>query len=229
MEVLRKKNNKERSIRVLLTAGPTRAYLDEVRYLTNYSTGELGFNLCRTLKKNGIEVAAVVGPTNQPFSKLKLKQLVEVETANQMFDAILKLCQTFRPDFAIFSAAVLDFEPQKKEPKKVSSSRDRWVVEFVPTRKIIDQVGISYPSIKRIGFKLEWDLKKGKDLSNFAQKLLDKKNYHAVCINFLSQIRRRNHPMWILTRDGKIKKVNTKQQIAREITNLVKQQDARTC
>lgn len=100
-KVLKQKPKKKRPIRVVLTAGPTRAYLDSVRYLSNYSTGELGFCLSQALTKKGIELFAVVGPTQQPFSKLSFKKLVEVETADEMADATLKLCRAYKPDYAI--------------------------------------------------------------------------------------------------------------------------------
>jgi len=220
---LSKKTNKKHPIRVLVTAGPTRAYLDPVRFLSNYSTGELGFQLCRSLEKKGIEVAAVVGPTTQPFHELKLKRLVDVETADEMSEATLRLCRTLKPDFVIFTAAVLDFKPQKRERSKVSSSQKKWLVEFVPTPKIIDLVGLHHPNIRRIGFKLEWEPGKAKKLSAFARDLLIKKKLDAVCINFLSLIGKKKHPLWIFTKAGLQAKLNTKTQIAQALANLVNQ------
>ena len=211
---------------MLLTAGPTRAYLDSVRYLSNYSTGELGFRLSQALIKRGIEVLAVVGPTQQPFSKLPFKKLVEVETADEMAEATLKLCRTHKPDYAIFAAAVLDFKPAKPLSGKVSSQNKKWKLELVPTPKIIDRVGQSYPQIKRIGFKLEWEGKTRKELLAFAQDLLVRKKHHAVCVNFLPQIKKGRHPLWIFTKEGRVQTVETKAQIARALTDLVTRQEA---
>lgn len=220
-KVLIRKPKKERPIRVLLTAGPTRAYLDSVRYLSNYSTGELGFCVSRALIRRGIEVVAVVGPTHQPFSKLGFKKLIMVETADEMAKATLKLCRSFKPDFAIFAAAVLDFKPARRQSGKVSSSLGIWRLDFVPTPKIIDQVGALYPRIKRIGFKLEWTPKTGKGLSVFAQDLLNRKNLDAVCINFLSQIKKQNHPVWIFNKANKPRKCLTKLETAKVLAELV--------
>jgi phosphopantothenoylcysteine synthetase/decarboxylase len=220
-KVLKQKPKKKRPIRVVLTAGPTRAYLDSVRYLSNYSTGALGFHLSRALTKRGVEVLAVVGPTQQPFSKLPLKKLVEVETADQMAAATLKLCRAFKPDYAIFAAAVLDFKPRKVFSGKVSSQKKNWKIELVPTPKIIDQVGLLYPKIKRIGFKLEWEPRTQNEILQFAHDLLIGKRLHAVCLNFLPQIKRGSHPLWLFTGKGKIKKLLNKDQIAKALADLV--------
>lgn len=206
---------------MLLTAGPTRAYLDRVRFLTNYSTGELGYRLSEALIKKGIEVFAVVGPTQQTFSKLPLKRLIEVETAEEMSEATLKLCDSFKPDYAIFTAAVLDFKPVRRKSGKVSSRLKRWNLQLVSNPKIIDQVGLLYPAVRRIGFKLEWDSMTGKTLSGFAQKLLSQKKLDAVCINFLPQIRKKTHPLWIFTREGCVSRCKTKVQAAAALADFV--------
>lgn len=221
-EVLIKKNKKNRPLRVLVTAGPTRAYLDRVRFLSNYSTGELGYLLSKALSNKGIEVFAVVGPTQQAFSKLSLKRLIEVETADEMLEATLKLCRTFQPDYAIFSAAVLDFKPVETKSGKVTSRLKKWNLQLVPAPKIIDQVGRLYPLIRRIGFKLEWEPKTGKALNQFADRLLDEKKLDAVCINFLPQISRERHPLWIFTRTGRVSKCNTKVQAAEALADFVR-------
>lgn len=205
----------------MLTAGPTRAYLDRVRYLSNYSTGKLGFYIAQALSKKGVEVLSVVGPTSQPFSKLHLKKLIEVETADQMTAATLKLCRTYKPDYAVFAAAVLDFKPSKVLSGKVSSKNRNWKIELVPTPKIIDQVGVFFPHIKRIGFKLEWDSKNRQELSEFAEDLLNRKKLHALCVNFLPQIRKENHPLYLFTRNEPFRKLRTKAQIAEALAELV--------
>ena len=89
--------SKPRKLRVLVTAGPTRAYLDSVRFLSNISTGALGYEICKKLIESGVELYLVVGPTLQPFKKLNAKKLIEVETNEQMQCAVLDLCQKYEP------------------------------------------------------------------------------------------------------------------------------------
>ena len=82
---------------VLVTGGPTRAYLDDVRYLSNYSTGELAFDVCRELVQDGFEVHAVIGPSHFPFEGLKLKTCRRVETIFEMRAEIMELCRRKKP------------------------------------------------------------------------------------------------------------------------------------
>lgn len=215
------KQKQKEPLRVLLTAGPTRAYFDNVRYLSNYSTGELGFRIAQALLRKKMEVFVVTGPTHQPFARLPLKGLVQIETAAEMSKAVEFACKKFKPQFAIFSAAVLDFQPQKKLAGKVSSKKKDWTVRLVPTPKIIDEVGKRFPKIKRVGFKLEWDSRSGKLLEDFAQELIENKALTAVCVNFLSQIRGKSHPCWLFERDKKAKKLRNKREIATALAALV--------
>ena len=220
------KSTSKSSLRVLITLGPTRAYLDRVRFISNYSTGELGFRLAEKLLKRGVDVFIVAGPTAQPFSKLKTHSLIEVETADQMHEAVLKGCRTFKPHYAVFAAAVLDFQPQKIFSGKVKSSNKVWSVQLVPTPKIIDEVGRLFPEVRRIGFKLEWDLKKNRDLKSFASDLIKRKKLEAVCINFLPQINQKAHPAWFFSKEGLSRKGKTKEDLAKLLTDFVIQQVA---
>jgi phosphopantothenoylcysteine synthetase/decarboxylase len=201
--------------KILVTAGPTRAYLDRVRFVSNFSTGELGFRLCDSLTRGGMAVAAVVGPTSYPFDRLKLSHHVSVETTTEMRDSVLSMCRKFRPDIVIFSAAVLDFEPARQEKGKVSSAVKNWSIKLKPTSKIIDEVGKKFPGVCRVGFKLEWERKEGKEAYRQAIEILEEKKLDALVLNFLSEIGKRKHPAVFVSRDGEIAEVSTKEEIAR--------------
>lgn len=226
---MNKKTTNKGALRVLLTVGPTRAYLDRVRFISNYSTGELGFCLAERLVKRGVELFIVAGPTQQPFLKLKSSQVVEVETAEQMCEEVLKACRTFKPDYAVFSAAVLDFKPKTTSKGKVKSSNKVWSVHLVPTPKIIDEVDRLFPKVKKVGFKLEWGIKKGQALEKFAARIIKQKNLEALCLNFLPLITKESHPGWIINKKGNIQKGSTKRELAKLLSDCVIQQDvART-
>ena len=205
--------------RVLITGGPTRAYLDRVRFLSNVSTGALAHALARQLKARGVKVAAVVGPTCHDFRGLGLTHFVSVETNRQMETEVLRLCRAFRPDFAVFSAAVLDFEPVSVRPGK-RSSRSGWTVRLRPTPKIIDRVGRRFPGIRRIGFKLEWASGRT-DWTAWASRRMREQGLEALCLNFLSEIEGKRHPARLFSRDGKSAQAPTKEAIARWITRRV--------
>ena len=106
--------NKTKKLRALVTAGPTREYIDPVRFITNKSSGKQGFELAKVLSKKGFETTLISGPTN-----LKINNdinLIQVETAEEMF----KSTQHNLPvDVAIFCAAVADFKTKEKKKEKI--------------------------------------------------------------------------------------------------------------
>lgn len=207
--------------RVLITAGPTRAYIDRVRYLSNYSTGELGYLLAKRLSRKGFTVAVVSGPTSQPFDELEGVKFFPVLTAGEMRQVTMRLCREFKPQVAVFAAAVLDFEPETKESGKISSSRKHWTIRLKPTPKIIEDVGKRFPKIKRIGFKLEWD-RMGKDArEEFAKQKIRSGNLSGLCLNFLPEISGSKHVAYWFPREGEEKKLSTKKEIAREIAKAI--------
>ena len=105
---------KTKKFKALVTAGPTREYIDPVRFITNKSSGKQGFELAKVLSKKGFETTLISGPTN-----LKINNdinLIQVETAEEMF----KSTQHNLPvDVAIFCAAVADFKTKEKKKEKI--------------------------------------------------------------------------------------------------------------
>jgi len=104
--------NKNIKLKALVTAGPTREYIDPVRYISNESSGLQGYQLAKKLNESGVQTKLILGP-----SKIKTDEnldLKKVTTANEMFEAV-KDCLPV--DIAIFSAAVADFKTQKRNFK----------------------------------------------------------------------------------------------------------------
>lgn len=202
--------------RVLVTGGPTRAYLDELRFLSNLSTGELAFRLIKKLQKKA-QVAAVIGPSSFDFASFGSK-VRRIETNREMHSRVMRLCRDFRPDYVVFSAAVLDFEPVRVAKGKVSSSRKRWSIHLKPAPKIIDEVGTKFPSIKRIGFKLE--AKKKSKAGAFGRKILEQKKLDALCLNFLPEIKNGLHPAYLFN-GVEMARVQRKQQIVNWISSWI--------
>lgn len=106
------KKNKE--FKALVTAGPTHEYIDPVRYISNKSSGKQGYEIAKSLKKNGFETTLISGPTNlDPISGVNL---INVNSAKEMFNAAL---ENLPVDVAIFSAAVGDYKVKNKEKDKI--------------------------------------------------------------------------------------------------------------
>lgn len=194
--------------------------MDRVRYISNYSTGQLGFEICQALEKSGFKVIAVVGPCEAPFEKLKKTKVFQVETVQEMHKAVMRGCKEFSPQFAVFSAAVLDFSPGKKESGKVSS-KNSWNLKLVPTPKIIDDVNKRFPQIKKVAFKLEWKSPSMKAARAFAMKNMQDKSAEALVLNYLSDIKGKNHPAFLFTRDGSCVRAYSKKAIAHWISCFI--------
>ena len=106
--------NKTKKFKALVTAGPTREYIDPIRFITNKSSGKQGFELAKSLLKKGFDTTLISGPTNLEVDKDI--NFIKVETADQMF----RETQNNLPvDVAIFSAAVSDFKIKKQKDQKI--------------------------------------------------------------------------------------------------------------
>lgn len=207
-------------IRVLITGGPTRAYLDRVRFLTNVSTGALAFELASELRRRGALVSIVVGPSAYDFEKLKLARCRRIETTGEMYEAVMRECRAFRPDVAVFSAAVLDFAPAHRARGKVSSKKAKWTIDLKPTPKIIDEVGERFPKVKRVGFKLEWEIRRGRALERFGNELLRRKKIDGVCVNFLPEVEAVRHRAHLFG-EASHQEFRTKTALARGLAQFV--------
>ena len=109
--------NKNKKLKAIVTAGPTREYIDPVRYITNKSSGKQGIELARSLIKKGFDTTLISGPTN-----LKVNEdikFIPVETADEMFKATQK---NLPADVAIFAAAVSDFKIKDEKNQKIKKN-----------------------------------------------------------------------------------------------------------
>ena len=105
---------KNKEFKALVTAGPTHEYIDPVRYISNKSSGKQGYEIAKSLKKNGFETTLISGPTN--LDPIFGVNLINVNSAKEMFNATL---ENLPVDVAIFSAAVGDYKVKNKEKDKI--------------------------------------------------------------------------------------------------------------
>ncbi len=123
--------------RVLITAGPTREPLDPVRFISNRSTGRMGFALAREAKRRGASVTIVAGPTSA--AEPPGVDVVRVETAEEMFRECMDRFEEI--DVAVLNAAVADFRPAHVADEKVKKEKAAGSVELEPTRDIAAELG----------------------------------------------------------------------------------------
>jgi len=106
--------NKNSKLKAIVTAGPTNEYIDPVRFITNKSSGKQGYEIAKSLSRNGYQTTLISGPTNlEIYNEIKV---IKVETAEQMFKETQK---NLPVDVAIFAAAVADFKVTNKKNEKI--------------------------------------------------------------------------------------------------------------
>jgi len=156
-------------MKILITAGPTREYIDPVRFISNPSTGKIGYLLAEIAKSKGFEVVLISGPTY--LEKPQDVQVIQVETAIEMKDEVLKIFPEV--DCLIMSAAVSDWKPYKKFSTKIKKKKE-WNLKLVPNPDILKAVAkIKKTNQKVIGFALETKNIKANALKKLKGKKLD--------------------------------------------------------
>jgi len=166
------------SIRCLVTAGPTREWLDPVRFLSNPSTGKMGFAVADAARERGWEVDLISGPVNLDASSGVRRTFVE--TADEMLDACLDLFGSC--DFMIMAAAVCDHKPSRIAKNKLKKSEMSTILEMEQTPDVLGELGRRKASGQSlVGFAAETN----DCLSNGKQKLFEK-NLDWIVVNDVS-------------------------------------------
>jgi len=165
--------------RVLITAGPTREAIDPVRYITNHSTGKMGYALAEAALDRGAAVTLVSGKTElkKPFGA----RFIETVSAEDMAKAVYSEAED--QDIFIFSAAVADFKPDRVSEQKIKKKTgEAPEIHLVRTDDILEHVGKKHRKDQYVcGFAMETE-----DLLKNAEKKLNKKKADMICANSIS-------------------------------------------
>ncbi len=127
-----------RGLKVLVTAGPTQEAVDPVRYITNHSTGRMGYAIARVCMQRGAEVTLVTGPS--ALKKPEFVKVVPVTTAKEMFDEVTG--RAAEQDIIIKAAAVADYRPKYISDEKVKKKGDNLSLELERTDDILAYLGM---------------------------------------------------------------------------------------
>ena len=172
------KNLKQKNkLKAIVTAGPTKEYIDPVRYISNKSSGKQGYEIAKSLSKKGFETTLISGPTNLDINNDI--NLIKVETAEEMFQSTLK---SLPAEVAIFSAAVCDYKVKEISKTKIKK-QDEISLELEKNVDILDYVS-NHNSLRPklvVGFAAETN-----DLENYAYKKLSEKNCDWIVANDVS-------------------------------------------
>jgi phosphopantothenoylcysteine decarboxylase/phosphopantothenate--cysteine ligase len=162
---------------VLVTAGPTQEALDPVRYLTNHSTGKMGYAIARMAMLRGAEVTLISGPTALP--KPPFVEVVEVTSAQEMFEAVTS--RQAEHDFIFKAAAVADYTPAQYSDDKVKKQEGDLSIPLRRTQDILAYLGEHRRESQVIcGFSMET-----RDMLENSRAKMEKKRVDMICANNL--------------------------------------------
>ena len=202
-------------MRILITAGGTREYIDPVRFISNASSGRMGYALALAALKAGHKVTLITAPTGQrpPIGT----KLVEVETAVQMLNAVKKHFE--KCDCLIMAAAVADYTPSRPAKTKIKKTCKALTIRLKPTTDILKWAGV-HKRKKQIvvGFALE-----DKAIRACAEEKMKEKNLDMIIANTTAAIGADKSTVQIKTADSAWTKIEStaKITIAKKIIHLI--------
>lgn len=167
---------------VLITAGATQEAIDPVRYLSNHSTGKMGFALAKACQQAGAKVSLVAGAVNLP-TPFGIKR-IDVKSAKQMLEACQKITQNPDDpiDILIAAAAVADYRIADPAPQKIKKSQQTMQLTLIKNPDILATLAHDHPEIFTLGFAAETQ-----DIETYAKQKLTNKKLNMIACNDVSR------------------------------------------
>ena len=191
--------------KVLITSGRTKENIDPIRYLSNNSSGKMGYSLTQAAIDLGAEVTLISGPTNLEIPK-GLKSFISVESALEMYE---KVDEYFGDtDIFIACAAVADYRPKEYKKEKIKKSDSDLILELVRNPDILFEMGKKKDNQLLIGFAAETN-----DIKENALKKLEKKNLDFIVANNASTMGNNTNTVEIIRKNKTSIKINQKNKI----------------
>ncbi len=210
----------KKNFRALVTAGPTREYIDPVRYISNESSGKQGYEIALALKRYGIKTKLIIGPTNLNCSKdINTKKII---SADEMFEEVKK---SLPVDIAVCTAAVGDFKPTKVKSSKLKKDKIKFKpIEIEKNKDILDFLAKNNKHRPKlvVGFSAETE-----QLNKNSFLKLKRKNCDLIVANDVSKkdigFNSDYNKVSIIDNNGKIQLVrkNKKSFIAKKIADII--------
>ena len=184
---------------LLVTAGPTREEIDPVRYLSNHSSGKMGYAIARAAWRRGATVTLVSGPTALPAPWGV--EMVLVESAEEMYDAVMARAEG--NSVIVKAAAVADYRPVLRSGEKLKKQGGAMTLELVKNRDILTELGKNKGSRLLVGFAAETS-----ELLHNARKKLSEKNVDLLVANDITEVGAgfsvETNIVHLLYRDGRV-------------------------
>ncbi len=157
--------------RVLVTAGPTREYIDAFRFISNPSSGKMGIAIAEEAARRGADVTLILGPS--PHSPYGAVRTLRVETTQEMLKAVSDELKEGDYDIVVLAAAVSDFGPTDRPMVKIPSTTKEVTVHLKPLPKIVEEVKKIAPRVFLVGFKAEYNVSDDTLIERAYKRLLE--------------------------------------------------------
>lgn len=203
--------------RVVISAGPTREAIDPVRYISNHSSGKMGFALAAAAAEAGASVVLVAGPVN--LATPDRVQRIDVESATEMHDACLQAVQG--ADVFIGAAAVADYRPDQVATQKIKKSADQLTLALVRNPDIISDVAALATRPFVVGFAAETENLAAHARDKLARKKLDMIIANDVARSGIGFNSDQNAVTVLFQDDSRDIPVASKHQVARELITII--------
>ncbi|MCS7386011.1 MAG: bifunctional phosphopantothenoylcysteine decarboxylase/phosphopantothenate--cysteine ligase CoaBC [archaeon GB-1867-005] len=217
--------------RVLITAGPTREYLDDVKFLTTPSSGKMGIALAEECLAHGAKVTLILGPA-QVQTPLEAK-VIRVTSCSEMKDAVISELKRDNYDYIFLPAAPLDFTFSKKIDGKIPSELKNLTVELISTPKIAGEVRKYAPKSVIVGFKAEHGVPVEEMIERAYRRLIE----HELDLIVANDVSRKDigfgsdfNEVYIIDKNKKVIHIPrmSKREVAREIIKVALRYENKT-
>jgi len=206
--------------KVLITAGPTYEAIDPVRYISNHSSGKMGFALAEAMALKGATVTLITGPTKEMLHTNTINR-IDVVSANDMYNSCMELSKD--SDILIMSAAVADYTPAVVAKDKIKKKEDNFEISLTKTKDILYTLGQQKKANQfLVGFALETS----NEIAHAKQKLVAKKA-DCIVLNSLNDadagFGHNTNKITILDKSGEITTFNlkSKKEVAKDIVSFI--------
>jgi len=209
-------------MKVLITAGPTRVQIDDIRYVSTVFSGQTGYDIAKHFAENGAKVTLLLGPGNvirERINNLKIVDFVYFEDLQKELSAQFKKNKF---DVFIHTAAVADYLPEKIVTGKIPSGKSGFTIKFKKAPKLIEECkAISSPKTVFVQFKLESNVSKTSLLER-ANVSLKKNLADYVVANDFADLTYNQKLRFIADKNGQLLKIcKTQKELNRELYSLL--------
>lgn len=213
------KNKDLKGKKILITAGPTQEAIDPVRYITNHSSGKMGYSIAKAARDRGADVTLVSGPVN--LEKISGIKTIDVISADDMYRAVMDNVES--SDIIIKSAAVADYKPSNVSDQKIKKDDDDLSIPLSRTKDIALSIGKVKNNRVFVGFAAETE-----NVIENGKKKIAKKNFDFIVCNDISKagagFKSDTNIITIIDKNGKVSSLEKmlKSEVAEVILDKIK-------